>query len=280
MLWANFLPCRRAFCFRMSIKIMSKVWEYECKSHTEKLVFLALADNANDQSVCWPSIKTIARKCGMSENGVRLQIEELIRRNLLTKKTGGGHLANRYKIADFGDPSTACTPSLGAGQPSTACRSGVHGVETNRNETSSTINRERDFEIFWEAYPRKASKGIALCEWSLLASRGLLPEIGVIVKAIVSKSKSDDWNRGTRWIQKPSTWLRGLCWNDDDAHPSKTPAKRTVAPALDYIEVDGRKWPFSGQGPLEAEFPGRQSMFLTVRASWESGKRKAGLTKP
>ena len=50
----------------MSVRIMSQVWEIPTVKGTEKLVLLALADNANDEGIAWPSIGTIARKCGVS----------------------------------------------------------------------------------------------------------------------------------------------------------------------------------------------------------------------
>lgn len=53
----------------MSIKLMDKAWESGYDTGP-KFVLLALCDNANDQGFCWPSISTIARKCGMTERSV------------------------------------------------------------------------------------------------------------------------------------------------------------------------------------------------------------------
>lgn len=53
----------------MSIKLMSWAWELDI-SHTEKLVLICLTDFASDEGVCFPSIKTIARKCSLTERGV------------------------------------------------------------------------------------------------------------------------------------------------------------------------------------------------------------------
>lgn len=61
----------------MSIKLMVRVWEMKM-SHTEKLVLLSLADQANDQgNSCWPSITTIARRCSLTEQGVSNQLKKL-----------------------------------------------------------------------------------------------------------------------------------------------------------------------------------------------------------
>lgn len=57
----------------MSIRIMSDIWEMPFPP-TDKLVFLALADCANDEGLAWPSIATIARKSGVSERTVQRSI--------------------------------------------------------------------------------------------------------------------------------------------------------------------------------------------------------------
>ena len=67
----------------MSIKLMSVVWELDLPPG-EKLVLLALADQANDEGThCWPSVATIAKRSGQNERTVRRAL-----RNLETK----GHL--------------------------------------------------------------------------------------------------------------------------------------------------------------------------------------------
>lgn len=52
---------------------MSDIWEMSFPP-TDKLVFLALADCANDEGLAWPSIATIARKSGVSERTVQRSI--------------------------------------------------------------------------------------------------------------------------------------------------------------------------------------------------------------
>jgi DNA-binding Lrp family transcriptional regulator len=56
---------------------MAEVWERDDLESTDKFVLLALADNANDQRVCWPSIETIARKTSLSERAVHYSIKRL-----------------------------------------------------------------------------------------------------------------------------------------------------------------------------------------------------------
>jgi len=58
----------------MSIKLMAQAWETPL-SGNQKLVLLALADYANDDGVCYPSVKTISAKTGSSERTVKYIIK-------------------------------------------------------------------------------------------------------------------------------------------------------------------------------------------------------------
>lgn len=62
---------------------MSVVWETQCESHTEKLVLLAIADNANDQGYCYPSLATLAKKTDLCRFSVIQQVEKLEKRGFL-----------------------------------------------------------------------------------------------------------------------------------------------------------------------------------------------------
>lgn len=55
---------------------MNLAWKTDLP-HADKLVLLALADNANDEGLCWPSVQTLERKCGMSESTVHRAISRL-----------------------------------------------------------------------------------------------------------------------------------------------------------------------------------------------------------
>src|SRR5580693_7298704 len=56
---------------------MSAVWRIENLSHTEKLVLLCLADNANDDGVCWPAIDNIRKRCSLNKSTVSEVIHRL-----------------------------------------------------------------------------------------------------------------------------------------------------------------------------------------------------------
>jgi len=87
---------------------MSAVWEVDLPD-SEKIVLLALADNANDEGGCWPSIATIAKKCSKGERTVQCAIKALCDKGHLSRieKLGKGVT---YTV----HPRSGCTPAKSA----------------------------------------------------------------------------------------------------------------------------------------------------------------------
>ncbi|PZT22697.1 hypothetical protein A7X88_02780 [Stenotrophomonas maltophilia] len=61
----------------MSTIIMSQCWPLQGLSVTQKAVLISLADQANDDGVCWPAVGTIAARCCMSARAVRTAMDHL-----------------------------------------------------------------------------------------------------------------------------------------------------------------------------------------------------------
>lgn len=70
----------------MSTIIMSQCWPLQSLSVTQKAVLISLADQANDDGVCWPAIGTIAKRCCMSERAVRTAMDHLESVGLLSRE--------------------------------------------------------------------------------------------------------------------------------------------------------------------------------------------------
>jgi hypothetical protein len=100
----------------MSIKLMSQVWDIQDMTPVQKLVFLALADQANDQGECWPSIRHIAYKCCLSERAVQYAIRYFEGIYLLKmetrKRTNNSQSTNLYVFDLELLGRTICTPSV------------------------------------------------------------------------------------------------------------------------------------------------------------------------
>ena len=79
----------------MSIKVMSQVWAEGPNSASERLLLLALADFADDNGVCWPSMETIAEKACMSERNARRVVRKLESEGYLETMPSSGRASNR-----------------------------------------------------------------------------------------------------------------------------------------------------------------------------------------
>ena len=153
---------------------MSAVWDSPCKTHTQKLVLLALADNANDSGSCWPGIDYLAAKCEMSRQGIMDQISSLENSGLLKvdRKIGA---ANRYNVTmkpvNRVDGSTALTgqpgglPPVNAVDPhqSTVLAPPVNRVDPNHHEPSD----EPSIEPSLVELPENLQTAVFLTTWEL-----------------------------------------------------------------------------------------------------------------
>lgn len=61
----------------MAVKISHWVWQHSGAKGNDLLVLLALADNANDDGVCWPSLRYLAEKTRLHENTIRSRLKSL-----------------------------------------------------------------------------------------------------------------------------------------------------------------------------------------------------------
>lgn len=70
------------------------------------------------------------------------------------------------------------------------------------------------FLKFWEAYPKKVSKGNAEKAFYSIKPDDIL--LDTILKAIDAQSKSEQWQSdGGKYIPHPATWLNGKRWEDE-----------------------------------------------------------------
>lgn len=113
---------------------MTAVWAVTTLIHTDKLVLLALADNANDEGLCWPSVATLTQKCGMDTRTVQRVVGRLCEAGHLSvherqgksnyytvhpwRSDTPGVAPSRHKDAPADDRSGANATSPGAAPPS------------------------------------------------------------------------------------------------------------------------------------------------------------------
>ena len=91
-----------------------------------KLVLMALADAADDQGVCWPSVSTLAKKCTVSTRTVQRSLRVLIHSGLLIAETrqrrDGSSTSNRYRLLIVGGDNLSPPCETGDTRPGQGCR--------------------------------------------------------------------------------------------------------------------------------------------------------------
>jgi len=115
----------------MSIKIMTAVWDRKDLSSTQKLVLLSLADWANDEGLCWPSIDRLAIKTSMAGRSVQRIIRDLESMGFVRRDEVLGK-GNRYWISI---PLTECHPCHSVTPPLTECHPTPDTVSPNTSIT-------------------------------------------------------------------------------------------------------------------------------------------------
>lgn len=82
---------------------MSMVWRDETLGATDKIVMLSLADHADDEGFCYPSIARLEKRTGLKRRTVQDALKRLRSRGYVTvyaNKGRGG--ANLYKVSPGG----------------------------------------------------------------------------------------------------------------------------------------------------------------------------------
>lgn len=86
----------------MSVAVLSEVWSHSEASGSHLLVMLALADTANDEGFCWPSVEYGSRKARISTRTFLRALDELVVTGELEvwqyQSKGKGPVKNAYQI--------------------------------------------------------------------------------------------------------------------------------------------------------------------------------------
>jgi hypothetical protein len=149
----------------MSIKVMTQVWEYSMASGNDLMVLLAIADNANDAGIAFPSVPTLADKARISESTVKRSVKFLVGLGELRIEIRGGtrqikelngsiytqRWSNRYQVIK-GKRVSKEKFTIGQVEP----HSGVTALNPTRGSQLRTGNHHKEL-------PKKMTK-IAVAE--------------------------------------------------------------------------------------------------------------------
>lgn len=98
----------------MSVHISSWVWKHSWHSGSDLLILLAMADMANDEGLCWPSVATLCERGRMSERNVQYSLRKLEDSGSITTVQRRGR-ASHYYVQTEGVQPIAPVQSNGEG---------------------------------------------------------------------------------------------------------------------------------------------------------------------
>ena len=228
----------------MSIKAMSWAWEQATSSSGAKLVLLALADHANDDGECWPGMKRIAEKCGMSARQVSNHVTGLEIAGLIetTRRCRNDHKYSTYlyqlKWASSGSGlPVGQRKSVSSGPAEVGFRA-EPSVENRQLEPSlSSSSADDGFEQFWAIYPRKIGKGAARAAWKRAVKK--TAQETLLTHATLYASLRN--NQEHQYTAHPSTWLNQERWLDETMNPEQ-PEPDIIIPAWEPCSKCNNGW--------------------------------------
>ncbi|NPS84016.1 helix-turn-helix domain-containing protein [Pseudomonas aeruginosa] len=127
----------------MSTIIMSACWPLQGMSPAQKAVLISLADQANDQGVCWPAVDSIAMRCCLSKRAVQQAIKWLRGAGIVSVEERQGR-STMYSVTPAAyappqemHPSSICTPAANAPTPADAAPRTV--IEPTREPSGNLL---------------------------------------------------------------------------------------------------------------------------------------------
>lgn len=164
-----------------------------------KLVLVVLADAANDQGICWPSIATLADKTGVTRRTVQRAIQLLICRKLITAqqryRSDGSCSSNLYRLLLGRGDNLSPTPD----------RSDTNSRHTCQNPPDTgvvpgtTIGTNKEPPLLSKPKPERPDRGGGKIS-DLFFPKDLLPTeqskaqaMVAVLKAPINQQVLDEW---------------------------------------------------------------------------------------
>lgn len=112
------------------------------------------------------------------------------------------------------ETTTLNTYALESACDSTRASPNDHDKQEKPRKPFRSLKQQQRFDTFWEAYPRKRSKGQAEKTWIKINPDDEL--LDAMLSSIERWKRSKEWLKdGGQFIPHPSTWLNAKGWEDE-----------------------------------------------------------------
>ena len=136
------------------------------------------------------------------------------------------------------------TPTGGPGEETPLAEKGEsplpepgNTAQGGRRRKKLSASQQKQFALFWEAYPKKQGQGAAEDVWKKLRPSTELTRR--ILDALEQAKKCPQWQReGGRYIPYPANWLERRQWTDDLRTSGRGGMDGLGTPSYDLAEVE------------------------------------------
>lgn len=203
---------------------MTAVWELRLPD-SEKLALLALADCANDEGLCWPSMATLARKCSKSDRTLQKAVMALCEKGHLSRdeRPGKGVLYRIHPRSDV-TPETTSPPKLTTKTPEAASDNPKRNINsplppsTNADDATGVDRGDQ----FW-----RVPEGRSWRE-----TTGMLRELNRKPKRKPSRNSAASSNGRMATGMSGTKSVMARQWEDENSHKLRSLLKRTLGDQL------------------------------------------------
>jgi len=231
----------------MSTIVMSQCWPLSGFTPAEKSVLISLADNANDQGVCWPGIPLMSQRTCLSERSVQRMINQLIEKGILSVERRNGRstiftilvqdylenlaqqtllsndqpLTERHPRQSVTPDTVSPNPRQSVTPPPTPCHptpdtvSPRTVIEPSKEPSKEPSSLRAEFERFWDVYPRRAGsnpKKDALIKFNRNLKNGITAKNMIDAAEVYARWCYANEKTNTEFVKQAKTFL-----NDADA---------------------------------------------------------------
>lgn len=131
----------------MSFTLVAEVMKTKVGSPLKKIILIKLADQANDDGMCWPSYESISKSCEICKRSVIKHISELEKMGFLRierryNKGAGKNFSNKYHLTLGGSASDALVHMSVKGGALDALGGALDAPEPTNDPTNDLINKD------------------------------------------------------------------------------------------------------------------------------------------
>ena len=198
-------------------------WSLTIKPATSKLILLAMADRADEEHCCFPSIDRLVSDTSLDKKTVKAGIAKLMeagvildtgRRRGKTQRvrvfqlnlTKNGPIKPDQKRDDYGDGNEPKNGPLN--EPKNGSQN--QSVEPVKETPPATGVYPDEFEACWAAYPKRLgshSKKAAFKKWNARVNEGVATETLILCARRYADYCDAEGTLGTRYVKMAATFF-------------------------------------------------------------------------